>query len=445
MGKKKIFIIFAVVILLLIGWLLAFKSVTRIDEIKKQNNLVKKADAFMERELYVRAIPLYEEAVGIDTSKNAKYEIENKLLVAYYNYGDNEKYTNLVEKRVKADRATAEEMTTAALFYIEENSMKNAFAIMKKGIEKYPDSELKTLYEDYRYEYRKRSTKFTEVLPTIDNSIMPAFDGEKWGYIARDGSTVIPARYDKVTAFTDDGIAAVSLDGQFYTINTRGDKYGRDDEPNVSRIQDLAYSFSNLFEAKKDEKYGFYDYDFNPVLKDVQFDELTRCSNNVFAARNGSGWEIRDASDGSLVLGDIEDVAINSYGSVFNAGRGMVKISGEWFLINTEGQKIVSTPFKDARAPESGGYIAVADDIGMWGFINEQGELVIDYQYYDAFSFSDNVAAVQIYDEKWQYISALNVPISEEEFDAAKPFHGGTAQISEEGMAGLLMFTYYEE
>ena len=35
MGNKKFIIIFAVIFLLFVGWLLAFKSVTRADEIKK--------------------------------------------------------------------------------------------------------------------------------------------------------------------------------------------------------------------------------------------------------------------------------------------------------------------------------------------------------------------------------------------------------------------------
>jgi tetratricopeptide (TPR) repeat protein len=443
MGKKKIFVIFALVIVLLIGWVLAIKAVTRMDEIKKQNKLIAQADSFMQRELYVRAIPLYEEAGKIKTKDDRAFALETRLMQAYLLHEDYEKYAKIVEKRADNNTATVDDYKNTFNYYVSNNRMEKAFTIIHKGIDQTDDADLKDLYEQYRFIYKLRNTRYGYVLPTVDNAIMPAFDGEKWGYITSGGGGVLSPKYDEATAFTSDGLAAVLKDGEYMVVTVDGDKYGRDDNPNASRIEGLAYVFGSCIIAKKDGKYGFFDYDFNQMMPTLQFDEVTRASYGVIVAKNGNEWGIYSLGDGSLVKGGIEDVAVNTYGSVFSEGRGMIKIGGKWHLVNTSGEDIISETFDDVRAPESEGYIAVADNAGRWGFINDQGEHVIDYKYIDAFSFSDDVAAVKTYNDRWVYITAKDVPISEENFEEAMPFHGGVGQVYENGMAYLIIFNYY--
>ena len=445
MGNKKVLVILVLIIVLLLGWLLAFKSVTRIDEIKKQNDLVARADGFMERELYIRAIPLYEEATKIKTTDKMSFEVEDRLLNAYLLHGDMNKYAKIIEKRAKKNKASVEEYKNAFNYYVESYKMSDAFKLIRLGMENTGSEELETLYEEYRYLYRMRSTKYNYIAPTVDNSIMPVFDGEKWGYIASGGEVLISPQFDSATAFTNDGIAAVSNDGKFFAVNKNGDKYGLDDNEEKSRIQDAKYTSGSYILAKRDDKYGFFDYDFNLVSGDLLFDEITRSSNGVIVGKRGDAWVIVNTSDGKQVATGIEEVAVNSYGSVFSNGRGMVKIGGKWHLVDTEGKDIIQDTFDYAKAPESDGLIAVANSDGLWGFINDKGELKIDYQYYDAYSFSDNVAAVQIYNDSWIYISKFNVPISEEQFEEAKPFHGGVGHVYEDGTAQLIIFRYYDE
>ena len=445
MGKKKVFVILVLVLVLLLGWFLAFKAVTHMDEIKKQDKLVSQADSFMSRELYVRAIPLYEEATKIKTTDKRGLEVENKLLNAYFLHEDMDLYAKLVEKRADRQVAAVEEYSNTFLHYVENYRMTKAFDLIKKGIDNTGAPELKDLYEEYRYLYRLKSTKLTEIGSTIDNEIMPAFDGEKWGYIAADGDTVIAPQYDKVTAFTTDGIAGVMMDGRAYSVNAAGDKYSVDDNPNATRIDDVAYTFGTFIVARKDGKYGFFDYDFNPVSENCRFDEVTRPSNGVVVGKNGSEWQIVNINDGSVIKGGIEDVAVNSYGSVFYDGRGMIKIGGKWHLVDLNGNDRSANTFDNAKAPESAGYIAVANNADRWGFIDDKGELVIDYEYNDAYSFSDEVAAVQKYNDSWVYISKKNVPISEQEFTMARPSHGGVGQVIVDEKVELIIFRYYDK
>ena len=96
--------------------------------------------------------------------------------------------------------------------------------------------------------------------------------------------------------------------------------------------------------------------------------------------------------------------------------------------------------FADAKAPEStDGWIAVANEAGLWGFADRSGTLVIDYQYEDATSFSDNLAAVKTGDS-WVYISTENEVVIDSVFYEAQPFRSGVAQaLTPQGAAILVL------
>jgi hypothetical protein len=69
-----------------------------------------------------------------------------------------------------------------------------------------------------------------------------------------------------------------------------------------------------------------------------------------------------------------------------------------------------------------------ARQAGEWGFINGEGELVIEFRYEDAQDFSDGMAAVRVGDE-WGYIDESGVMAIEPRFDSAYPFNDGLAQV----------------
>ncbi len=138
----------------------------------------------------------------------------------------------------------------------------------------------------------------------------------------------------------------------------------------------------------------------------------------------------------------LEDVAVNSLGCAFAGDRAMVKKDGSWVLVDTSGSPVSDGRYADAKAPESEGYIAVADSTGRWGYINSEGELVIDFQYADAKSFSDGLGAVLIAGS-WGYISDRNEQVIEGMFTGAQPFHNGIAQVEIVGSAALITLKYY--
>jgi hypothetical protein len=49
-------------------------------------------------------------------------------------------------------------------------------------------------------------------------------EGGKWGFIDKSGKVIVPVQYDKVESFNAAGIAKVTLNGEEFTINTKGER-----------------------------------------------------------------------------------------------------------------------------------------------------------------------------------------------------------------------------
>lgn len=442
MESKKIVLVLIIAAVVAAGWLVAVKAVTGVEELQAQEALAVEGDAYMERELYVRAISCYEKALNYSTDKNP--QVEEKLLEAYLAYGDMLSYVRLAERRMSAGTASEEEYIRVADYDIFRSRLGDAMLLIKKGIERLNSGVLETYFEEHRYEYKVKHTKYTDIIPTSTNMIMPAFNGEKWGYVDQTGSVRLQFIYDRALPFNLAGYAVVLMDGIYYTILENGDKYGADDGSGYSKMTDVAAVSGTHILGERDGFYSYFNYDYEPVALGHQYIGMTSNACGVAAVKKDSGWGIITDSGGVVLNFVLEDVAVNSLNCAFAGNRAMVKTDGLWHMIDTEGHVIGEGRYADAKAPESDGYIAVADENGKWGFIDRDGEMVIDYQYSDAFSFSDGLGAVRIVNS-WGYISTDNVLVIEQAMTSAKPFHNGIAQVGFVGGVSLITLKYYED
>lgn len=422
MQSKKLSIILVIVIVTVAGWFVSVKTFLGIDNEKAQISLVQEADGYTLKELYVRAIPKYKEALTYDVGNNV--EIETKLLNTYDLYGDIINYVKLAEKRMADNTAAEQEYIRVADYYLSTNKIAEAMETVKLGMRQTGSDTLHDYYEENRYQCRTRTVNYEVVTPTYKNTIMPALDGEKWIYIGQDGRDLGIGSFDTAVPFNDDGYAVVSVDGQYKTILQSGDLYGIDE----LGVEDVFAVSGNRILARYKGKYSYFNFDFQPLTQGShQYDQITCNNNGVAAVKSGNTWGIITDGGDTVVDFAFSDVAVNSLKNAFSGGHAMVKDSNGWYLIDTKGNRLNDQIYAAAKAPESpNGYIAVGNSNGKWGFADLDGTLVIDYKYDDARSFSDGVAAVCV-GETWTYISALGKTVIDYSLDDAQPFHSGTA------------------
>ncbi len=87
----------------------------------------------------------------------------------------------------------------------------------------------------------------------------------------------------------------------------------------------------------------------------------------------------------------------------------------------------------------SGGvdYVPVSDTNGLVGFADKDGNLVIDYAFYDANEFKEGMAVVNFFG-KYGYINSEGKLITEYEYDEAADFSEGRALVKKNGKYGYI-------
>lgn len=429
MATKKLIFILVLIVIAAVGWLGAVNSLSNTEETATQAALVAEADALAEKELYVRAVPLYLEALGYATDANDA--IEQKLLDVYLDYGKTSDYTALVEKRAAANTASETEYLTAAQLYLSGGDVDSAAILLRTGIDKLGSDALIEYYDSNCYLYDMRNTNYLTIIPTATNQIMAAYNGVCWQYIGSNGRVAIPGEFEAATSFNNGGFAAVKTDGQYYVITSDGSKYGID-ETGLDDVSGIA----NYVIGQKDGKYGYYTADFKLASTGLQFDKITLNSNERALVSDGGKWAIISDSGDKISDFVYDDAAINSIGCAYAGGVAMLCEGGSWYIISIDGEKASPTGFADARAPESSGYIAVSNG-SSFGFVDQSGNVKLDYTYEDAKSFSEGLAPVKV-DGKWGYINERGSLVIDAIFEDAGPFRNGVAIATFNGYAAIL-------
>ena len=179
----------------------------------------------------------------------------------------------------------------------------------------------------------------------------------------------------------------------------------------------------------KDGKYGIYSNTFIRQSEE-NYEDAHLNDNGMILVKQSGKWAILDQNLKNVTDFVFTDVAVNSKNQVFSGNYAVVADVNGYFLIDQKGKACFEKRFPNAKGME-GGYYAVADESGQWGFADEKGELVVPCQYVDAYSFSNQTAAVQ-YAGKWGYINRYGNMVIDAQFSTALPFLNGKAMVQDD-------------
>lgn len=253
---------------------------------------------------------------------------------------------------------------------------------------------------------------------------------KKWGYINELGEEIIPCEYDYAEDFIGD-YAIVEKEGKKGIVSANGDV-------SVSLVYDnLVYLTKKWYKAKKDGKWGIIDYNGNIIIP-LEYLDISRPSENRIAVKtngflNGQ-WGFIDYAN-NLVISPI-------YDNVKDFSEGVTIVNKNWLfygweMLDKNGNKLLEFPlfsnidsFVKGKAiweMEAGdskiqhtllknGHLLI-DNIELaidlcsvsyvghfhcglakiynnkkWGFINEQGNIVIEGIPAEVSDFSNNTA-----------------------------------------------------
>lgn len=424
--KKNLLLIMGT--LLVLGWYVTISSWTGNDD-KIQGHILE-AQRLEEKGLYLDAI---EEYAKVKELKQDVLEIEEYIADDYFAMGDYKEYKSQLNLII--DTYGPIEADIIKLYEFHKNySSENSLIDCIKGLyEKYPDSQI---VKDY---YNSIKGKYTEKYINLDriesfNNKYAVFElNDKEGLLSVDGKVVIEAVYDEIIYNGYDADSITVKDGdKYYFINENGYKTKEPEE----HYEYMGMISQKRVVAKRNNKYGYLDSNLNEKIAFI-YDDATTFNGNVAAVRKGDKWALIDRTGEEITEYIYEEVAVNSKGYCCVNDRICVKQNGNWSLINSKAEVIGTDIYHNMKAFESEELCAVSKN-DKWGYINMAGELVIDYTYQDAQSFTYGFAPVKN-NGLWGYIDLDNKLLIEYAFEEAKNItENGVAPIAREGVWTLI-------
>lgn len=116
--------------------------------------------------------------------------------------------------------------------------------------------------------------------------------------------------------------------------------------------------------------------------------------------------------------------------------EGLASVRPEFHgYINTQNEMVIA-PIYINGLPFSEGLAAVQNEYGDWGFINDKGETVIDFQFDVVGSFSEGVAVFGVgegFNVKYGFINKEGQIVIEPQYDLARGFSEGLAAVNRGG------------
>ncbi|MBE5832961.1 MAG: WG repeat-containing protein [Butyrivibrio sp.] len=443
MKKRKVIISVVSVLVIILVWFGTVAALNDKKDVMNQAELVRKANEFRDKGLYVRSYPLYEEALSINTENNR--QVMEELLSAYYSDGRYGDYTIYIDNLpMTGDKPSPDNYVKYATILNRQGDVTKSIEKAFEGLAEYPEyTPLEDFILEYRYSFYVYKVEATEAGNFVNKSLdIPVINTNgEWEFCSADGYLSYDTGYEAIREYSAKGFCPVKKDGQWIIIDSRSNKYAIDE----TGVDDVFATDEEYIVAEKDGKMGYYDIDFNLIGDQTIHDELSLASNDyVIAARDGTKWMILNTAFERVNDTDYEDIAINYSHFPSEGGAMMLKENGKWYLCDITGKHISEEGFADAKAPEeAGALIAVANEEGRWGFIDTTGKLVIDYKYEDAQSFSCGLGAVMEYDE-WDYIDSSDTVRIKLGVEELRPFHDGVA-VAKNGGKILIINLYFTE
>ena len=244
-----------------------------------------------------------------------------------------------------------------------------------------------------------------------------------WGYVNETGERAVKTRFTEAGPFRQGLAPVLDSESQAYFIDPDGNKKktGTEKALRLGPIEDGVYT------AFDGEKWGLYGNGDKLLLGG--FDDISTFANSIAAAKAGGKWSILDSKGNPTSQATFDEVALDEKRVAYRSNRLFAKDNGFYYLMDKSGKAVSTSKFEDARLFNDTSYAAVK--LGSkWGFIDIDGNFVIEPAYDGARSFSGGFAAVLI-DGKWGFIDCKNKLAIPNIFDDAKDFNShGCAFIS---------------
>lgn len=239
--------------------------------------------------------------------------------------------------------------------------------------------------------------KYDAIQNIYGNNMYVVKEGETWKVVNNKGESFAENRFEEVKEINSDNLV-VKVNGKYGIINTKSE------EILPAIYNDLSYAFSDYYIAKKDKQYGIitsnneevcaFNYTYITYLSSIGFIqaetqnlESQLLDRNLEVKVTGMVTEINEDKNYIRVrengeykyynfrLEPKENTEVLSTNTLF-----LSKKDGKYGYINEKGVVIVDYNYEDATEQNKYGYVAVKKD-GKWGCLDSKGKIIVEPTY----------------------------------------------------------------
>lgn len=400
MNKVNAVIVVLLVILCGYGWV---TTVSHAGSDKHQaNDAVVQADEWASQGLYQRAIGNYEQAFALDPSE----EIIQKELSAYnarYAEAPEETlddFVSFLQKAVSAYPANRALVDRAAEIFTDANDRESLYKCLRLAVANgYDTEENRRRLLELRYAFAFQSNVFFAVLPS-PSGVYTVKTNDGWNFYNHDDGFLLEKGYGYLGIYRKEGFAAEEPQNGSRLLDSNQTVLGIF----PGSVTQAGYFSDGLLPACIDGKYGYYDEFAQKRLGD--YDKASAFQNQKAAVQTGGKWVIIDTA-GNPVSEAFEEIVLDDAGCFLRDGKFLAKNSEGVYGLYDEKFRVQATFDCENIGILSESGIIAFEKGGLWGFANEEGNVVIEPQYAGAKSFSHGLAGVSD-GEKWGMITADN-------------------------------------
>lgn len=263
------------------------------------------------------------------------------------------------------------------------------------------------------------ASEFSEGLAVVKK------DG-KYGYIDKEGNLVIDFQYEYANPFSE-GLAVVKKNGKNGYIDKSGNIV-------IDYQYSIAHPFYNGIAIVGDGLYyGGINNKKETVVEFKYFVGTTVASENLIkintGSRNGVGFI---KYDGTVVVEPKYEGAYNFY-----EGLAGAKLNGKWGFIDEKGNVVVDFKYDyiDSFTEDGLARVEIDDNVGD---INTKGEVVIPLEYKGDNSYSDGLALIRKDGERYFIDTTGKIVLNVNEYESCFGFINGLASVKKNGKCGKI-------
>lgn len=222
-----------------------------------------------------------------------------------------------------------------------------------------------------------------EYIGDLHDGLRVAGRGERTGYLRHSGEIAIPFEF-KPGGHFGEGEALVTRSGRRFFI----DHQGKELRECRSEVEFMGPLKEGLRMAQVDGIWGFVDRDGHWVIR-PRFNLTAPPCGGLMPAQLGDRWGLIDTEGSTIVPFRYSWMDLSFSENLIAFGK-----AEEYGFLDREGQEVL-TGFERCGAFCDG--LASVQQGGKWGYINHQGEFVIEPKYLSAKPFSEGRAVVSVY------------------------------------------------